>query len=116
MKRMCRESSYQDGIYAIVAAEFAATLYSRAAIPSYEKYFEKHAGKTKEEMDSGLEWLRLHAKSHIRHAIWMKRMLGDIEDSSGDDIPYAAELLLNHVLKLWKCPTEDAETPVGALS
>lgn len=116
MKRMCRDSTYQDGVYAIVAAEFAATLYSRAALPSYEKYFQKHSGKTQEEIDQGLEWLRLHAKTHTRHAIWMKRMLGDIEDAGSDEIPYAAELLLNHVLKLWKCPTEDAKTTAGALS
>lgn len=112
MNRLCRESTYQDGVYAIVAAEFAATLYSRSALPSYETYYSKHHNKTKEDLDEGLEWLRLHAKTHTRHAIWMKRMLGDIEDAAGDEIPYAAEFLLNSVLKLWKCPTEDSKSPV----
>lgn len=116
MRELCRESMYEDGVYAIVAAEFAATLYSRAALPSYEKYFSKHAGKTKEEIEQGMEWLRLHAKTHTRHAIWMKRMLGDIENSSGDEIPAAAERLLNCILKLWKCPTEDSKSPAGALT
>ncbi len=116
MRRMCRESTYRDGVYAIVAAEFSATLYSRAALPGYEKYFERSGAKTKEQMDEGLEWLRLHAKTHTRHAIWMKRMLGDIEDSCGDEIPYAAEMLLNDLLKLWKCPTEDQKSPATSLS
>jgi pyrroloquinoline quinone (PQQ) biosynthesis protein C len=116
MRELCRELTYEDGVYAIVAAEFAATLYSRAALPSYEKYFSKHASKTKEEIEQGMEWLRLHAKTHTRHAIWMKRMLGDIENSSGDEIPSAAERLLNCILKLWKCPTEDSKSPATALT
>jgi hypothetical protein len=115
MRDMCRESDYRNGIYAIVAAEFAATLYSRAALPSYEKYFQR-SEKTKEQIDEGLQWLRLHAKPHTRHALWMKRMLGDIEDSSGNDVPYAAELLLNALLKLWQCPSDDARSPQSVLS
>jgi pyrroloquinoline quinone (PQQ) biosynthesis protein C len=115
MRELCRDSTYEDGVYAIVAAEFAATLYSRAALPSYDKYFQKYSGKTKEEVDEGLEWLRLHAKTHTRHAIWMKKMLCDIENSSGDEIPPAAERLLAAVLKMWKCPTEDSKSTVGAL-
>ena len=111
MRRMCRESTYADGIYAIVAAEFAATLYSRAALPSWEKYFTKRPELySKGAIDEGLEWVRLHAKTHTRHAIWMKRMLGDIEDSSGNDIPPAAELLLSCVLQLWQCPTEESKS------
>jgi pyrroloquinoline quinone (PQQ) biosynthesis protein C len=114
MRKMCRESDYVDGVHAIVAAEFAATLYSRAALPIYERYFEKHTEKTREELDEGLEWLRLHAKPHTRHALWMKRMLGDIEDSSGNEIPPAAELLLNSVLRLWHCPPEETKQPAAA--
>jgi hypothetical protein len=110
MREMCRESDYRNGIYAIVAAEFAATLYSRTALPSYEKYFLTRSEKTKEQVDEGLQWLRLHAKPHTRHAIWMKRMLGDIEDSSGNDIPYAAEILLIALLNLWQCPSDEARS------
>lgn len=110
----CRESTFADGIHSIVAAEFAATLYSRAALPSYEKYFGKHPDKTPEEIDIGLEWIRLHAKPHTRHAIWMKRMLGDLEDSSGNEIPPAAEKLLNALLKLWQCPSDESRQQVGS--
>jgi pyrroloquinoline quinone (PQQ) biosynthesis protein C len=116
MRRMCREGGYVDGVHAIVAAEFAATLYSRAALPIYENHFQKDQQHTKEQVDQGLEWLRLHAKTHTRHAIWMKRMLGDIEDdSSENEIPRAAELLLNCVLKLWQCPPEETKQPAAAL-
>jgi pyrroloquinoline quinone (PQQ) biosynthesis protein C len=115
MREMCRESGYRDGIYAIVAAEFAATLYSRTALPSYEKHFQRRANKTPEQIDEGLQWLRLHAKPHTRHALWMKRMLGDIEDASGNDVPYAAEILLNALLKLWQCPSDDSRTPQSAM-
>ena len=111
MRRICRESSYADGIYAIVAAEFAATLFSRAALPSWENYFAKRSDiYSKEAIDEGLEWVRLHAKTHTRHAIWMKRMLGDIEDSSGNEIPHAAELILSGLLQLWQCPVEEAKS------
>ena len=116
MRRMCRESSYRDGVYAIVAAEFAATLYSRAALPIYEKYFQRHPEYTQEQVDKGLSWLRLHAKTHTRHAIWMKRMLGDIEDVSGNELPEAAELLLNALLRLWQCPPEETRTAASILT
>lgn len=117
MRATCRESNYKDGIYAIVAAEFAATLYSRAALPSYEKYFLRRSDLyTKEQVDVGLQWLRLHAKPHTRHALWMKRMLGDIEDSTGNDIPEAAELLLVSVLKLWQCPADEWKIQSSALT
>ncbi len=107
MSLMCRQSTCEDGIYAIVAAEFAATLFSRSALPSYEKYFERHVAEYERlVIEEGLDWLRLHAKTHTRHAIWMKRMLGDIDDRSGDEIPPAAELILNGVLQWWQCPHE----------
>lgn len=115
MRKMCREADYRDGVYAIVAAEFAATLYSRSALPIYEKHFQRQEQFNGAELDKGLAWLRLHAKTHTRHAIWMKRMLGDLEDDSGNEIPFAAELLLNCVLKLWQCPPEDTRSAVSAV-
>jgi pyrroloquinoline quinone (PQQ) biosynthesis protein C len=114
MRRMCRDSDYVDGVHAIVAAEFAATLYSRSALPIYENHFQNRPDHNKERTDVGLEWIRLHAKTHTRHAIWMTRMLGDIEDSSGNDVPRAADLLLNCLLKLWQCPPEEQKQQVAA--
>jgi hypothetical protein len=116
MRTLCRESGYVAGVHAIVAAEFAATLYSRSALPIYESHFAKSPNHSKEQIDSGLEWLRLHAKPHTRHAIWMKRMLGDIEDSSGNEIPPAAELLLNCLLKVWQCPADESKPATSATS
>lgn len=111
MKQFCQDSSYVDGVHAIVAAEMAATLYSRAALPHYESYFERHAAKySKDLVEEGLEWLRLHAKPHTRHALWMKRMLGDIENNTGNEIPQAAEEILDALLRLWECPTEETKT------
>ncbi|MFN8659735.1 MAG: hypothetical protein U0105_25595 [Candidatus Obscuribacterales bacterium] len=111
MKRFCQESSYVDGVHAIVAAEMAATLYSRAALPHYDSYFERHPEKySTEVVEDGLEWLRLHAKPHTRHALWMKRMLGDIENKTGNEIPEGADVILAALLKLWQCPTEETKT------
>jgi len=107
MSKMCRESRFVDGIHAIVAAELAATMYCRAALPLYEKYFEKHAAEYEPQLiEEGLEWVRLHAKTQTRHAIWMKRMLTDIEGESSEEIPYAADMALRAVLALWECPAE----------
>jgi hypothetical protein len=111
MKKFCQDSTYVDGVHAIVAAEMAATLYSRAALPHYEAYFERHTDRyTKDQVEDGLEWLRLHAKPHTRHALWMKRMLGDIENRTGNEIPEGADEILEALLKLWQCPTEETKT------
>jgi pyrroloquinoline quinone (PQQ) biosynthesis protein C len=108
MEKICKHSSYIEGIYAIVAAEFAATLFSRSCLPGYEHYFERKSDKYSASLvNDGLAWLRLHAKTHARHAIWMKRMLGDINDNAGDEIPEAAEKVLVALLKLWQCPSEE---------
>lgn len=112
MTTMCKERSYVDGIHAIVAAEFAATMYCRAALPLYERYFEKRCDPAL--ISSGLEWVRLHAKTHTRHAIWMKRMLCDLDDKLGDEMPEAAEAILNAVLALWECPSEAQDLTVCA--
>lgn len=106
MSTMCRDRSYVEGIHAIVAAELAATMYCRSALPSYERFFEKSENHDPGLVKRGLEWLRLHAKTHTRHAIWMKRMLFDLNDNSGNEIPEAAEAILNATLALWECPSE----------
>lgn len=107
MAEMCQRRSFAYGVHAIVAAELVATMYGRASIPLYERYFQKYADNyTPQEINDGLEWLRLHAKTHTRHAIWMKRMLCDIEDEHGDQIPEGAAAVLECFLDLWECPAE----------
>ena len=114
MTKMCTQKTFAEGIHSIVAAELAATMYCRAALPSCESYFEKHAAEYEPALISqGLEWVRLHAKTHMRHAIWMKRMLDDLNQNHGEQIPEAAQQVLDATLALWECPKESI---VGARS
>lgn len=110
MSTMCTKRTYVDGIHAIVAAELVATMYCRSSLPLYERYFYKHSELYEPDLiEKGLEWVRLHAKTHTRHAIWMKRMLNDIDDDCGNEIPEAAEAVLRELLALWECPIESLE-------
>lgn len=109
MAKMCQERSFADGVHAIVVAELVATMYGRASLPLYENFIEKNVmlGRfTREQADAGLEWLRLHAKTHTRHAIWMKRMLADVEDESTEQMPESASAILDCFLDVWQCPSE----------
>ena len=110
MIEMCQRRSYVEGIHAIVAAELVATMYSRSSLPSYEKFFSPPAYQP-ELIEDGLAWVRLHAKTHTRHAIWMKRMLCDVEDYSGNEIPEAAEEILSAFMRVWQCPAEESRLP-----
>ncbi len=119
MSEMCTKRSYVDGIHAIVAAELSATMYCRSSVPLYENYFEKHSSEYEPELiEAGLEWVRLHAKTHMRHAIWMKRMLTDVDDksNSSDVIPEAAEAVLNAILALWECPVGSVKSGACQIS
>lgn len=108
MRRWCESPNYRDGVLAVVTAELAATAYARNTLEIFEKYFSDHASEySKEEIEDGLEWLRLHSRPHTRHAIWMRRMLDDIEVAPGDSLPVPAEQVLNALYRLWKCPMED---------
>lgn len=109
MRHYCRSSSFEDGIHAIVTAELAATMYCRSSLPAYESYFGRHKDNYSPTLiEDGLAWLRLHAKTHTRHAIWMKRMLGELDGFSGNDIPPAAEAVLGGLLTLWGSNAEPA--------
>ena len=110
MKHFCQESTYTDGVYAIIAAELAATAFARCALPWFEEYFRDNSNQKDlsissvnsnssgsfkldqssqsvqtaqltetAEVEEGLAWLRHHAKPHLRQAIWMRRMLEDVE-------------------------------------
>lgn len=105
MQDHCQQRDYAHGIHAIVAAELAATMYCRSAIDSYEKYFELHSSEYEPGLiTEGLEWVRLHARTHTRHAILMKRMLEDIEEVSSAEIPESARAILEAMLGVWECP------------
>lgn len=111
MNEHCQRRDFTAGVHAIVAAELAATMYCRSALASYESYFDIHADEYEPELISnGLEWVRLHAKTHTRHAILMKRMLDEIGFSKSAEIPESAQAILDAVLMLWECPQLE---PVG---
>ena len=66
MRLMCRDGDYVDGVHAIVAAEFAATLYSRAALPIYEAHFARSPVRTKEILTAAWKLTLSHAKTDTR--------------------------------------------------
>lgn len=108
MSSYCRDGTFAEGIYAIIAAELAATAYARQSYPIYSRYFFQVARESygKEEVESGLAWLHLHATTHTRHALWMNRMLLAIsENASGyDKMPLPVIAVSNAVFRLWECP------------
>ena len=117
MSDLCDGKSFEAGIHAIVAAELAASLLSRSSLPCYERYFEKHADKYEPELiNAGLAWLRLHAKTHTRHAIWMIRMLNDLESKPSEEIPPGAQAILQAVLELWECSPSGQQLTAARLS
>lgn len=105
MRQYCQSQNYQDGILAIVTAELAATAFCRSALPLFEKYFDLYGDSyAPEEVEQGLEWLFLHTKPHTKHALWLKRMLGDLEQHKTDKLPVPVEAVLHAVCAFLKCP------------
>ncbi len=112
MKTLCAalrhwadSGDYVDGIYAIVTAELACTAFSRYALPHYERYFSANADNYPPgTIDEGLSWLRLHAKPHTRHALWLKRMIEDVRPVGERDVPEPVETVLVAVSAFWEGP------------
>lgn len=107
MRKYCQSEDYQDGILAIVTAELAATAFCRSALPLFEKYFAACGELYSErEIEEGLEWLHLHTKPHTKHALWLKRMLEDLEQKSSDKLPIQVETMLQAVFEFLGCPSQ----------
>lgn len=105
LRRWSDSGNYVDGIYAIVTAELAATAFSRYALPHYERYFSAHAEDYPPgTIEEGLSWLRLHAKPHTRHALWLKRMIEDVRPADQSDVPEPVETVLKAVSAFWEGP------------
>jgi hypothetical protein len=114
MNNYCRKT-YTDGIYAIVAAELAAASFARIALPNYERYFASHSeNHAPSKVEHGLSWLRLHAKQHTRHALWLRRMLNEIKADTSTESPEPVEHVVEAVLQLWHCPPMAANSPPPA--
>ncbi len=90
MYHHCTSGNYVDGVLAIVTAELGATIYARHTYGAYISFFSKYPSAHPDvSVQDGMEWLRLHAKPHPRHAIWMKRTIDSIEpaDSAEQSTP-----------------------------
>ncbi len=110
MRHHCKTASVVDGVQAVIAAELAATHFARMVLPILEDYFAHNQDKYgQNSIDEGLSWLRLHAKTNTRHALWMRRMLDDLESLeqkhttlTSKNLPPAVEDILTAVFQLWR--------------
>ncbi|SRR5579885_1532518 len=107
MNHYCTSDDFNDGVLAIVTAELAATCFARHSLPYFEKYFEHHADEVRKiSVDEGLEWLRLHAKPHPKHAIWLRRTIEAVETkrtgSPTNKLPEPVERLVAAIHKFQK--------------
>ncbi len=119
MRRYCEEGTVLEGVQAIVVAELAATQFARVVLTEFEGYFgARMETYGAQNIEVGLTWLRLHAKTNIRHAIWMKRMLDALELDShsyqnGHDsknMPPAVEEILLSICELWQTTQPGAQS------
>jgi pyrroloquinoline quinone (PQQ) biosynthesis protein C len=80
MQQYCASPDYHDGVLAIVAAELAATCFARHSLERVESYFGNlPESELRISLDEGLAWLRLHAKPHPKHALWLMRTIEAID-------------------------------------
>jgi len=86
ISQYCSHDDFKQGILAIVTAELAATIFSRHALPHVEQFYSNNPPThSTVSLEEGLAWLRLHAKPHPRHALWMKRTIESIEHETEQD-------------------------------
>lgn len=110
MRHHCQNASVVDGVQAVIAAELAATQFARMVLPILEDYFAHNQATYGQDcIDEGLSWLRLHAKTNTRHALWMRRMLDDLESLeqkhralTSKNLPPTVDDILTAVFQLWR--------------
>ncbi len=107
MRHFSSGTSFEDGIYAITAAELAATAFARASLPRFEGYFKRYTHNYDSKLVAdGLKWLRLHARPHTRHARWLTRMLKDMKGSAEGALPGPVDQILQGVYLFWQLPAD----------
>ena len=112
----CQQGSLLEGVQAIIAAEIAATQFSRNVLDIFEKYFSQHTQQYgTNAIENGLKWLRLHASPNTRQALSMKRMLNIAEAESKalndaqtntlpNNLPVPVDAITQAVFTLWQVP------------
>jgi hypothetical protein len=114
MNAFCQSGDYHNGMLAIVTAELAAAAFSRRVAPLYEEYFRKHSSSYRpEQIEEGLEWLRLHANPQTRNAFLLHRALRALDQSQNQNIPYPAEIVLEAILCIWNSPAQSTTIDTG---
>ena len=108
MRGYCAGGNYHQGILAIVTAELAATAFARSTLPLFEKYLAAHESNySPNEVEEGLTWMRIHTMPQTKHALWMKRMLSDLEQGSTKNLPEPVQNVLTAVFDFLHCPSGD---------
>jgi pyrroloquinoline quinone (PQQ) biosynthesis protein C len=118
IKKHCLTGSYEDGVLAIITAELAATAWARSAQPVFDTYFANHAGAFDAvAIEEGLSWLRLHSEPNLKHAKWLRRLLGDLsESSSGKTLPPAVVEVLRALYAVLQVEQQNSSNSVDALT
>ena len=104
MNRYCKHGTAEQGAWAIATAELGATQFARIVLVAFENYFaDKSSVYGEPNIEEGLSWLRLHAKTNMRHALWMKRMLEALElPDNPNFLPVPVEEILANLFQVWK--------------
>ncbi len=99
MQQYCASPDYHDGVLAIITAELAATCFARHSIEHVESYFSSlPESERRISLDDGLAWLRLHAKPHPKHALWLMRTIEAIDSRPpSNKMPQPVALLVDAI-------------------
>ena len=114
LSKQCNDADYKEGIVAVVTAELAATVFARHSLDYFESHFESYPETAAIAVEEGLAWLRLHAKPHTRHAIWMRRAVDSLELDPPNKIPSSVENLVAAIYAFWRCPEELSSLELNA--
>ena len=110
MNAFCQSGDYHNGMLAIVTAELAAAAFARKVAPFYEEHFRKHSSSYRpEQIEEGLEWLRLHANPQTRNAFLLHRAVRALDRIESQPIPYPIEEVLEAILCLWSSSSQTAD-------
>jgi pyrroloquinoline quinone (PQQ) biosynthesis protein C len=101
LQHYCARDSFENGVIALVTTELSATACARAALPLFESYFARHLSSYHpDSVESGLQWLRLHAKPNLRQALWLQKMLADLKLNESKSLPKPADDVITSLAEI----------------